>query len=185
MNKIVILVILVLLVAGIVYFATAPKQGVKSEQDAKTFMVEYLTQKFPQGDIEVLSIEKKEGSYQIKTRVSFGITGKCPERYHYISTYPETGITSEAFVLPPAETIVGKSCVICQGKTKCLISFDEEAVKLVAQKSEGDFRSALLDLQSLSFGGKISVESVGSFGERMRTEKIFKVMSKIFKGKTF
>ena len=62
------------------------------------------------------------------------------------------------------------------------VEFEEEAVKELAKNCSGDFRSALIDLQALSMSGKISSESVKNFGERMRLEKIFKVMVKIFKG---
>jgi replication factor C large subunit len=61
------------------------------------------------------------------------------------------------------------------------IEFDEEAVKELAKNSSGDFRSALLDTQSLS--PKITLDNVKSLSFRERKEKIFPVMAKIFKGK--
>ncbi len=61
------------------------------------------------------------------------------------------------------------------------IEFDEEAIKELARNSSGDFRSALLDIQSLS--PKITLDNVKSLSFRERKEKIFPVMSKIFKGK--
>ena len=61
------------------------------------------------------------------------------------------------------------------------IEFDDEAVKELARNSGGDFRSALLDAQSLF--PKITLENVKSLSFRERKEKIFPVMSKIFKGK--
>ena len=63
--------------------------------------------------------------------------------------------------------------------------FEEEAVKQLAKSSEGDFRSALLDAQFLSVGGKITLPSLDALGGRERQEKIFKVLFKIFKGKDF
>ncbi len=65
------------------------------------------------------------------------------------------------------------------------IEYDEEAVKELAKSSGGDFRSVLLDLQTLSFGGRITAEAVNSLGRRERQEKIFKVLRQIFKGKEF
>ena len=62
------------------------------------------------------------------------------------------------------------------------IEFDDEAVKLLAKNCGGDMRSALLDVQSLS--PKITIENVTSLSYRERKEKIFSVMSKVFKGKT-
>ena len=61
------------------------------------------------------------------------------------------------------------------------IEFDDEAIKELARNSGGDFRSALLDAQSLF--PKITLENVKSLSFRERKEKIFPVMSKIFKGK--
>ncbi|MFH1588406.1 MAG: replication factor C large subunit [Candidatus Diapherotrites archaeon] len=65
------------------------------------------------------------------------------------------------------------------------IAFEEEAVKELAKNSNGDFRSALLDLQSLSFEKKIDFDVVNSLGERDRQQKIFAVMKEIFKGTDF
>ncbi|HZX19811.1 MAG TPA: replication factor C large subunit [archaeon] len=65
------------------------------------------------------------------------------------------------------------------------ISFDEEAVKELARNSDGDMRSALLDLQTLSDAGEISMENVSSLGSRERQQKVFSVMKAIFKGTNF
>lgn len=64
------------------------------------------------------------------------------------------------------------------------IDFEEDAVKELARACSGDFRSALLDLQTLSFTGKISGDSLKSLGFRARQENIFKVVEKIFKANT-
>ncbi|MFH1224514.1 MAG: replication factor C large subunit [Candidatus Diapherotrites archaeon] len=64
------------------------------------------------------------------------------------------------------------------------IKFDDEAIALLAKNSSGDFRAALLDLQSLAQKGSIEKEDVETLGTRERTEKIFTVLDKIFKGKT-
>lgn len=60
------------------------------------------------------------------------------------------------------------------------IKYDEDAVKELAKNSGGDFRSALLDIQSL--GDEITKEGVSELYPRMRKEKIFNVMGKVFKG---
>ncbi len=65
------------------------------------------------------------------------------------------------------------------------ISFDEEAVKQLAKNSSGDFRSALLDLQTLALNKSIQLSDVDSLGLRERQQKIFSVMKQIFKGKNF
>ena len=60
------------------------------------------------------------------------------------------------------------------------MEFDPEAVKELAKNSGGDYRSALLDTQSLA--PTITIETVAELFPRMKKEKIFSVMAKIFKG---
>ncbi|MBT4870754.1 MAG: replication factor C large subunit [Candidatus Diapherotrites archaeon] len=62
------------------------------------------------------------------------------------------------------------------------VEFDPEAIKELAKNSGGDYRSALLDIQSL--GKNITMEDVNELTPRRRKEKIFPIMTKIFKGKT-
>lgn len=64
------------------------------------------------------------------------------------------------------------------------IPFDNESLKELARNCKGDFRSALLDTQTLAFSGKIDAESVKALGYRERQENIFKVLDVIFKAKT-
>ena len=63
------------------------------------------------------------------------------------------------------------------------IDYDLEVLKALAQNSSGDLRAALLDLQSLSFDQKITLEDLDSGGYREREEDIFKIMEKIFKSR--
>lgn len=65
------------------------------------------------------------------------------------------------------------------------IEFEEEALKLLAKNSAGDMRSALTDLQLLSFFGKISQESVSSLGFKERSENIFNILREMFIAETF
>lgn len=60
------------------------------------------------------------------------------------------------------------------------IQYDDEAIKLLAKNSGGDFRSALLDLESLD--PIVNEKEVNELYSRQRKEKIFNVMGKIFKG---
>ena len=66
---------------------------------------------------------------------------------------------------------------ICEKES---IVFDPDEVKELAKNSGGDYRSALLDTQSLS--PTITMETVTELFPRMKKEKIFSVMAKIFKG---
>ncbi|MFH1240337.1 MAG: replication factor C large subunit [Candidatus Diapherotrites archaeon] len=65
-----------------------------------------------------------------------------------------------------------------------LMTYDPEAIKEFAKNTGGDFRAALLDLQTLSMNQKeITMADVQSLGYRERKENIFKIMKSIFKGK--
>jgi replication factor C large subunit len=59
------------------------------------------------------------------------------------------------------------------------IVFDPEAIKQLAKNSGGDFRGALLDLQNIV--DDVSIEKVEKIFPRQKKEKIFSIMTKIFK----
>jgi replication factor C large subunit len=60
------------------------------------------------------------------------------------------------------------------------IAYEEEAIKELAKNSSGDYRSTLLDLHSLS--PNITLLDVKNLDTRQRKEKVFSVLTKIFKG---
>ena len=65
------------------------------------------------------------------------------------------------------------------------IQADEEAVKFIAQRSEGDVRSAVNDLQALAQGKqRLTYEDVRWLGYRDRQDTIFSVLRMIVYGKT-
>ena len=64
------------------------------------------------------------------------------------------------------------------------IPAEEEVVKDFAKGCSGDFRAALLDLQTLAMNGMISKSSLVTVGFRARKENVFRVMEKIFKAKS-
>jgi len=62
---------------------------------------------------------------------------------------------------------------------------DDAALKLIAEKSEGDMRSAVNDLQAVSYGRKrITVEDVNWLATRNRIMPIFDALKLVFYGKT-
>jgi len=73
-------------------------------------------------------------------------------------------------------------------KAICLkegIDAEENALKFIAQRSEGDIRSAVTDLQALAQGKKhLTYEDVAWLGFRDRQETIFTVLRMIIYGKT-
>lgn len=65
------------------------------------------------------------------------------------------------------------------------IEADEQALKFIAQRSEGDVRSAVMDLQALAQGKKkLSYDDVSWLGYRDRQDSIFNVLKMIIYGKT-
>lgn len=62
---------------------------------------------------------------------------------------------------------------------------DEEALKIIAKMSEGDMRSAVNDLQAVSYGRKrITVEDVAWLAARDRLFPIFDALKRVFYAKT-
>ena len=65
------------------------------------------------------------------------------------------------------------------------IEADEQALKFIAQRSEGDVRSAVMDLQALAQGKrKLSYDEVSWLSYRDRQDSIFNVLKMIIYGKT-
>ncbi len=65
------------------------------------------------------------------------------------------------------------------------IEADEEALRLIAERSTGDLRSAVNDLQALAQGKKrLRYEDVAWLASRDRKEEIFQVLNLIFNSKT-
>jgi len=86
------------------------------------------------------------------------------------------------FKRPAAGEVVKHLKRICMSEG---IEADEVALKLIAQRSEGDVRSAVNDLQALGQGKKRLVyEDVSWLGHRDRQDSIFNVLRMIFYGKT-
>ncbi|MCX8190062.1 MAG: replication factor C large subunit [Candidatus Diapherotrites archaeon] len=63
------------------------------------------------------------------------------------------------------------------------LAFEEAALELLAKNSAGDIRAAILDLQTLSFSGHITVDTVKLLSYRERGQNIFNVMAMILKAK--
>jgi len=86
------------------------------------------------------------------------------------------------FKKPPAGEVMKHLSRICKSEG---IVADEAALKFVAQRSEGDVRSAVNDLQALAQGkSRLTYEDVSWLAYRDRKEAIFNVLRLIFYGKT-
>lgn len=86
------------------------------------------------------------------------------------------------FKKPPTSEVMQHLKRICLRES---IQANENALKFIAQRSEGDVRSAVNDLQALAQGKKrLTYEDVSWLGYRDRQEKIFTVLKMIIYGKT-
>jgi replication factor C large subunit len=86
------------------------------------------------------------------------------------------------FKKPAAGEVMKHLVRICRSEG---IAAEEGALKFIAQRSEGDVRSAVNDLQALAQGKKsLSYSDVSWLGYRDRQESIFNVLRMIIYGKT-
>ena len=86
------------------------------------------------------------------------------------------------FKKPPAGEVMKHLKSICMREE---IQADDEALKFIAQRSEGDVRSAVNDLQALAQGKKrLTYEDVSWLGYRDRQDTIFNVLRMILYGRT-
>jgi len=86
------------------------------------------------------------------------------------------------FKKPSASEVMKRLKVICETEG---IKAEESALKFIAQRSSGDVRSAINDLQALAQGKRtLAYEDVSWLGYRDRQETIFNVLRLIFYGKT-
>jgi replication factor C large subunit len=86
------------------------------------------------------------------------------------------------FKKPPAGEVAKHLKSVCENEG---IQAEESALKFIAQRSEGDIRSALNDLQALTQGKKkLTYEDVSWLGYRDRQDTIFNVLRMIIYGKT-
>ena len=86
------------------------------------------------------------------------------------------------FKKPYASSVVKRLSRICEDEE---IQVDESALKFIAQRSGGDFRSAVNDLQALAQGKKrLLYDDVSWLAYRDRQESIFSVLRMIIYGRT-
>ena len=86
------------------------------------------------------------------------------------------------FKKPPTSEVLKHLKRICLREA---IEVEENALKFIVQRSEGDVRSAVNDFQALAQGRRrLTYEDVSWLGYRDRQEKIFTVLKMIIYGKT-
>jgi replication factor C large subunit len=115
-------------------------------------------------------------------------TAACPIVLISNSAYDQRFTTLRNYCLllefkkPPAGEVMKHLTRICSHEG---IQIDESALKFIAQRSEGDVRSAVNDFQMLAQGKKqLKYEDVSWLGYRDRQDSIFNVLRMILYGKT-
>jgi len=115
-------------------------------------------------------------------------TARCPVVLIANSAYDPRFRTLRSYCLlidfkkPIANSIAKRLQYICEREG---IQADENALKFIAQRSEGDVRSAVNDLQALAQGKKrLTYDDVSWLAYRDRQESIFNVLRMIVYGRT-
>jgi len=115
-------------------------------------------------------------------------TARCPVVLIANNAYDPRFRTLRSYCLliefkkPPASAVAKHLTRICEREG---IQADENALNFIAQRSEGDVRSAVNDLQALAQGKKhLTYDDVSWFAYRDRQESIFNVLRMILYGRT-
>jgi replication factor C large subunit len=115
-------------------------------------------------------------------------TAQCPVILISNSAYDTRFLTLRSYCLliefkrPPAGDVMKRLERITKSEG---IDSDEGALKFIAQRAEGDVRSAMNDFQALAQGKKkLAYEDVSWLGYRDRQDSIFNVVRMILYGKT-
>ncbi|MFA5746128.1 MAG: replication factor C large subunit [archaeon] len=86
------------------------------------------------------------------------------------------------FDLPHKPSILKFAKDICEKEN---IEYDVVSLGALIENSSNDIRATMIDLYTLSFSGKITLEDTESVGGRKKDEDVFKVLQKIFYPKDF
>ncbi len=124
----VLLILLVAAALAIALFVFSRPNYPLTQADAQKFFLEDLRDKYPNADVrevmEILPLTAQDGTpyYQLKARVTTGLSTPCPERVHVYYDYPPKN-----FVAQPPEYIT-RGCKVCINEPSCIIAFPEEAI---------------------------------------------------------
>jgi len=124
----------------------------------------------------------------VKATIGIVKTAQCPVVLIANNAYNPRFSTLRSYCLliefkkPPTGEVMKHLKRICLREG---IQVEENVLKFIAQRSEGDVRSAVNDFQALAQGKKrLTYEDVSWLGYRDRREKIFTVLRMIIYGKT-
>lgn len=123
-----LLVLLIAVALAVAFFIFSKPAYPLSKEDAKKFFLEDLREKYPGAEVrevvEIVAMNSSDGTpyYQLKARVTKGLSTPCPERLDVHYDYPPKN-----FVAQPPDYIT-KGCQVCIGQPKCVLAFPEEAI---------------------------------------------------------
>jgi len=128
MKTTVLLVLLIALALAAAWFVFSRPSYPLTQDDAKKYFLEDLSSKYPNADVkeitEISPLTAQDGSpyYQLKARITNGLSTPCPERIHVYYDYPPKN-----FVAQPPEYIT-RGCKVCLNVDTCTLAFPEEAI---------------------------------------------------------
>ncbi len=123
-----LVVILIAAALAVAWFVFSKPAYPLTQDDAKKFFLEDLKGKYPDAEVreitEILPQTTPEGNpyFQLKARVTNGLSTPCPERINVYYDYPPKN-----FVAQPPEYIT-KGCKVCLNVDVCVLAYPEEAV---------------------------------------------------------
>lgn len=124
-KDILLLIAIVVIIISAVKIAEFFKTTVV-EGDATKFVIEDLHSKYPNSDIEIISVyslvnENNDRYFEIKAKVTKNQNKPCPERVHIFYNYP-----IQNFV-PRQPEVITSNCKVCT-EDICVLAFPEEAL---------------------------------------------------------
>ena len=128
MKTSVLLILLLAVALAVAYFIFSKPAYPLTEQDAEKFFLEDLKEKYPTADVrevmEIIPVSSQDGTqyFELKARVTNGLSTPCPELLHVYYAYPPKN-----FVAQPPEYIA-RGCKVCMNEPNCVIAFPEEAI---------------------------------------------------------
>lgn len=130
MRTSVLIVILLAAALAVAFFIFSKPAYPLTQGDAEKYFLEDLAGKYPDAGVrevlEIIPINTSDGAmyYELKARVTKGLSTPCPERIDVHYAYPPKN-----FVAQPPEYIT-RGCKICLNvpAATCTIAFPEEAI---------------------------------------------------------
>ena len=162
MKTTVLLILLAAAALAIAFFIFSRPGPAVTQADAEKFFLDDLASKYPGADVreitDNLPLTASDGTpyYELKARVTSGISTPCPERINVYYDYPPKN-----FVSQPPEYIT-KGCQICINEPVCTVAFPEEAI--IASHTYSGTEAVAQFIKSNSDAAAAEPEFMDSYG---------------------